>query len=119
MKIHASKYIHSSAYLMLDPVHLRVDYLISLLRRNLLVNHPTPTHSQGGKLTKWVLPHTGFIPYNSRSAVRSTASSFRRPGDRQPRRCSRKAVARDYPRLTGYGYVMQQALPPPPLSRAE
>src|SRR6266568_9002578 len=45
--------------------------------------------------------------------------SFRHPGDRQPRRCSRKAVARDYPRLTGYGYVMQQALPPPPLSRAE
>jgi hypothetical protein len=42
----------------------------------------------------------------------ATLQLLRRPGDRQPRRRSRKVVARDYPSLADYEYVMRQALRP-------
>src|SRR5713101_7584398 len=78
-----------------------------------------PVNSLTYKLTVCVLPHTGSSPHTTRGLLcKAGLQSFHRPGDRQPRQCSWKAVAGDYLWLVGYEYVMRQALRPPPLSRA-
>src|SRR5260370_3256948 len=78
-----------------------------------------PVNSLSHELTVSVLPHTGPSPHTTRGLLcKAGLQSFHRPGDRQPRQCSRKAVAGDYLWLVGYEYVMRQALRPPPLSPA-
>src|SRR5260370_30624451 len=71
--IHDRKYIHFS---LTNPriAFRQAVYLTSVFRRSLLVSQTAPMHSQGYKPTQSVLPHTVFIPYNSRSAVRINAS---------------------------------------------
>src|SRR5271165_5252613 len=64
--IHDRMYIHFS---LTNPriAFRQAAYLTSVFRRSLLVSQPAPTHALTRIQTNGVvLPHTGFIPYNSR-----------------------------------------------------